>query len=655
VLVGYFQTSLVVVSILVAILASYTALSLAGRVSTSHDDQSAHWWLAGGAFAMGTGIWSMHFIGMLAFRLPISLGYDFWITLLSFLIAVAASGFALWQVSQPELPVNRLVKGALLMGIGINAMHYTGMAAMRMQPDIQYDPLLFAASVAIAITAAGAALWIAFRLRMNTPHVWLSRSGAAIVMGSAIVGMHYTGMAAANFPLDSICMAANQGVSPNGLAIVIAVSTFAILTIALLVSVYDARLESHTQTLALSQAIAEERRNLLTRERSARVEVERLSEVKDQFLSTLSHELRTPLSAILGWTDLLLRGVKNEDQLRAGLEAIDRNAQVQARLIDELLDMSRIVSGKLLLDLQLVSPASFIDAAIETIRPQAMVKSIQIERRLEPNVAPILGDASRLQQVMWNLLSNAVKFTPDGGKVQVLSRQKGQHVEICVIDNGIGIKPEFIPYVFDRFQQADASTTRKYGGLGLGLSITRQLLELQGGTVQAISAGEGKGASFRVLLPLPGMPSRAFDESLRDAGSVTTAPGNYGSVDLTGIKILVVDDQADGRDLIEHYFVRCGATVLAAASAEEALLLFQKERPNILVTDIGMPEMDGFELLRRVRALGPLEGGNIPAIAVTAFARQEDREKAMNTGFTACLSKPVDHSELLSSVARVSG
>lgn len=643
VLVGHFQTSLVVVSILVAILASYTALSLAGRVTTSQG-ATAWWWLIGGAFAMGIGIWSMHFVGMLAFRLPIPVGYDVGITLLSFLIAVAASGFALRQVSLPELPPERLLKGAVLMGVGINAMHYTGMAGMRMQPGIQYSPLLFLASVAIAISAAGAALWIAFRLRRDVPRIVFPRAGAAVVMGFAIAGMHYTGMAAANFLPGSICLAANRGVSPDGLAIVVIVATFAVLAIALLISVYDARLESRTQTLAISQAIAEERRALLASERSARAEAERLSEMKDQFLSTLSHELRTPLSAILGWSDLLLRAGNDEGQLRKGLEIIERNARAQARLIDDLLDMSRIASGKVSLELQSLDPASFIDAAIETVRQEAIAKDIRIEKRFEPGVASILGDLNRLQQVLWNLLSNAVKFSPDGGKVRISLAQVGQRIEIRVTDNGIGIKPEFLPHVFDRFQQGDASTTRRYGGLGLGLSIVRQLVELHGGTIHAESGGEGKGATFRLLLPSEGAAS-AKPESASSQDSR--------SIDLAGARVLVVDDQPDARELVGQLLIDCGAIVQTAASAQEALSLFSKEQPDVLVTDIGMPDMDGFELLRRVRTFSSNGEGNVPVIAVTAFARGEDRAKAMASGFAAYLPKPIDRSALLTSVARM--
>jgi NO-binding membrane sensor protein with MHYT domain/CheY-like chemotaxis protein/two-component sensor histidine kinase len=653
-LTGSYENPLVIISILVAIFASYTALSLAGRVTKSQG-ATARWWIAGGALAMGIGIWSMHFIGMLAFRLPIPLGYDLGITLLSLLLPIMVSGMALWQVSRPDLPLQRLIAGALLMGIGINSMHYTGMAAMRMNPGIIYDPLLFAASVVIAICASGAALWIAFRLRENVPRVWLPRMGAAVIMGIAIVGMHYTGMAAASFPAGSVCMAAQEGFSQDGLAIMVIIATLGVLTVALLTSIYDARLESRSNILAISQATAEERQVLLIREREARTQAERISELRDEFLATLSHELRTPLNAILGWAQILRHGVNDEATLHQGLDTIERNARAQAQLIDDLLDMSQIISGKVRINVQLVDPMTFIDAAMETVRPAAIAKHIQLETSLDPQTCLISGDPSRLQQVMWNLLSNAVKFTPNGGKIQVLLEKSDDAIIIKVADSGIGIKPEFLPHVFDRFRQADASTTRRYGGLGLGLSIVKNLVELQGGTVHAASHGEGKGATFTVYFPCSDVQTVVTNRLPSHSQLFQFSSVNFKPINLSGIKVLVVDDEIDALNLIDRILMHCGAEVFAVTSASQALLLVEAKKPDVIVSDIGMPEMDGFELIRRVRTLGVAKGGDLPAIALTAFTRSEDQRRAFQAGFTRYMSKPVEPSALVSNVASMVG
>jgi len=371
--------------------------------------------------------------------------------------------------------------------------------------------------------------------------------------------------------------------------------------------------------------------------------------LKDEFLATLSHELRTPLGAILGWTQLLKRrGQVGEAELREALDVIERNTRIQTQLIEDLLDMSRVTSGKLRLDVQPVEPADIVDAAVETVRPAADAKGIRIERMLDASAGPVSGDPHRLQQVAWNLLSNAIKFTPKDGKVQVALRRVGSHVEIAVADTGIGIAPEFIAHIFERFRQADGSTTRREGGLGLGLSIVKSLVELHGGSVHADSAGAGKGSTFRVLLPLAFARdgSRAADEALT---------GTFVPADLAGLRVLVVDDHADARDLLRRVLAECGAVVLTASSAAAAVELVEKERPDILVSDIGMPGTDGYALLRQVRALGDARGGRLPAIALTAFARTEDRTRALRAGFLAHVAKPVDTSELVATIATVAG
>jgi PAS domain S-box-containing protein len=404
-----------------------------------------------------------------------------------------------------------------------------------------------------------------------------------------------------------------------------------------------------------AQRAAEERKVLLENERLARLDAERTSQMKDEFLSTLSHELRTPLSAILGWAQVLRRGSRDQNDLQKGLQTIERNARAQAQLIEDLLDMSRITSGKVLLDMQTVAPASFIDAAVETVRPAADAKNIRIEKHYVEHPGMIAGDPARLQQVVWNLLSNAIKFTPRDGLVEIVLARSDANLAITVRDNGAGIKPEFITHVFERFRQADASMTRRHGGLGLGLAIVKHLIEQHGGTVRAESEGEGRGASFTIELPLakhqpaPGKPSRAATALPNPSTPEMTVR------DLGGVDALVVDDDRDARELIKRILTDCGASVRIAASAREAFERFRESAPKLLISDLGMPDVDGFELLDWVRHLPKEQGGQVPAIALTAFARSEDRLRALEAGFSAHISKPVEPSELIATVASVVG
>jgi PAS domain S-box-containing protein len=391
---------------------------------------------------------------------------------------------------------------------------------------------------------------------------------------------------------------------------------------------------------------AEERKVLLEKERQVRAEAERTSHMKDEFLATLSHELRTPLSAILGWAQVLRRGSRGAADLQKGLETIERNARVQVQLIEDLLDMSRITSGKVLLDMQAVSPAQIADAAIETVRPGAEARGIRIERDYASELPPVAADPGRLQQVIWNLLSNAIKFTPRDGCVTV-------HIgagQIAISDNGVGIRAEFLPHVFERFRQADSTTTRRHGGLGLGLSIVKHLVEQQGGTVRADSPGEGKGATFTLHLPLAGDVHHGERNDVRRHPSEKPVPPMQVR-DLHRMRVLVVDDEPDARDLIQRILSDCNAEVVTAGSASEALAAFGAHAPDVLVSDLGMPDMDGFELLARVRALGAARGGNVPAVALTAFARSEDQLKALQAGFSTHISKPVEPTELIDAIA----
>ena len=406
------------------------------------------------------------------------------------------------------------------------------------------------------------------------------------------------------------------------------------------------------------KAVEEEREQLLTAERISRAEAERASRMKDEFLATLSHELRTPLNAILGWATILKDGANDAEDLAQGLETIERNARAQTQIIEDLLDMSRIISGKVRLDVQRVDLAEVARSAIETVRPGAEAKGLRLQAVLDPHVGTVSGDPNRLQQVMWNLLSNAIKFTPRGGRVQVVLARVNSHVELSVSDTGEGIRPEFLLHVFDRFRQADSSTTRKHGGLGLGLAIVKQLVELHGGTVRAHSAGPGDGATFTVALPLvalqvdPDSDERSHRHPLGHAAP-SLVPDQCARI--AGVRVLVVDDEPDARMLVRRLLEDCEAIVSTAESAREALERLERNPPDVLVSDIGMPGEDGYSLIRRVRALGPDRGGNTPAVALTAYARAEDRVRSVLAGFQMHVSKPVEPAELITMVASLAG
>jgi len=398
----------------------------------------------------------------------------------------------------------------------------------------------------------------------------------------------------------------------------------------------------------------EERTLLLTHERELRGQAELASRMKDEFLATLSHELRTPLNAILGWSQVVRRRKNDPEQLRKGLDVVERNARSQAQIIEDLLDMNRIVSGKVRLDIQGVDLAQVITDAAETARPAADAKGVELEILLSTPTEPIKGDPQRLQQVLWNLLSNAVKFTPSGGKVQVQVERLESDLVLSVSDTGIGLEKEFLPFVFDRFRQADASITRKHGGLGLGLSIVRSLVELHGGTVSVKSEGLGKGSTFIVSLPARAAAYVEEEVTGRFQLRAEEAVLRIEPVDLRGVTILAVDDEPDARQLIRELLKESGADVITAGSAEEALKLLKEHMPHVLVSDIGMPEVDGYEFLRKVRNLSSDRGGKIPAIALTAFARPEDRLLALKAGYNTHVPKPVESAELMQVIVNLS-
>jgi len=387
--------------------------------------------------------------------------------------------------------------------------------------------------------------------------------------------------------------------------------------------------------------------------RAAQAEGEQASRMKDEFLATLSHELRTPLNAILGWSQLI-RQRPDAQMIEEGLSIIERNTRVQVQLIEDLLDMSRIISGKLRLEFEMIDVATFIDAAIETVEPAAKAKGVELRKLVVHGRDFVAGDLNRLQQVIWNLLSNAIKFTPAGGHVDVRAERRKSEIAISVSDSGLGIKPDFLPHVFERFRQADGSTTRPQGGLGLGLAIVKNLVELHGGTVEAHSAGEHQGSTFTILLPAAARIDHQSDHRLRPPDAISKAP-DLGRESLSGLKVLVVDDEPDARDLLRRLLERRQATVITAGSAIDGLQLLEQEKPDVLVSDIGMPLVDGYEFIAQIRSLGADRGGHLPAIALTAFARAEDRARALRSGYTVHMAKPVEPANLIAIVASVSG
>ena len=398
-----------------------------------------------------------------------------------------------------------------------------------------------------------------------------------------------------------------------------------------------------------------EKAALLADAERARQEAEAANRAKDEFLATLSHELRTPLTSIVGWAKMLRSGQLDPDTTARAIETIDRNARLQTQLIADVLDLSRIVSGKLRLSPRAMEMAPVIQAALDTVRPAAEAKAITLRPMLELYPCTVSGDPDRLQQVVWNVLSNAIKFTPRGGTVEVSLACRGTEAEIAVTDTGIGIADDLMPHVFERFRQGDASSTRAYGGLGLGLAIVRHVVELHGGRVEAESAGLGKGATFRVRLPLLQSAALVGPEIDRRRPEPAEAVPLAATPALRGLKVLVVDDQPDARDLVREILVQAGAEVVAADSAAQALEILDDARPDVLLSDLEMPGASGYELIRRVRQRSPSEGGRVPAAALTAYARLEDRTRALRSGFQMHVAKPLNPNELVAIVASLAG
>jgi PAS domain S-box-containing protein len=399
----------------------------------------------------------------------------------------------------------------------------------------------------------------------------------------------------------------------------------------------------------IARDVTERKRAEDERQRLLRIAQE-ASQLKDEFLATLSHELRTPLNAILGYIRLMRSGLLSDEKQSQALDTVARNATSLTRIVEDVLDVSRIISGKVRLNVQLVELPDIVCGAVDSVRPAADAKGLRLEMIVDPQPGPVTGDPERLQQIMWNLLSNAVKFTERGGRVQVRLERVGSHVVVTVSDTGVGIPESFLPYVFDRFRQADAGISRARGGLGLGLAIARQLVELQGGQISVVSDGAGQGSTFRVALPLrivhTGRPIDA-----REHRPAPTADGHVDVPQLQGIRILAVDDDGDALALLREILETTGATVTTADSGEHALESIEHMTPDMLVADLAMPQMNGFELIDRLRQSEHREIREMPAAALTAYARSEDRARALRSGFQIHLTKPIDPGELMAAVA----
>jgi signal transduction histidine kinase/DNA-binding response OmpR family regulator len=406
--------------------------------------------------------------------------------------------------------------------------------------------------------------------------------------------------------------------------------------------------------IAVRKQVEEERARLLVREQTARAEAEAANRNKDEFLATLSHELRTPLTAILGWSHLLRSKKLDETDTDRAIDTIERNAKSQSELIDDLLDVSRIITGKLQIDRAAIDLANVIDAAYDAVRPAAEAKDIRFGLAIEPARSLVMGDQNRLQQVFWNLFSNAVKFTPRGGQVDVRSSVENGQVRISVADTGIGISEDFLPFIFDRFRQADGSTTREHGGLGLGLAIVRHLMDLHQGSIEVASDGKNRGSTFTIVLPMPTsevvFPKANGETMLYESNDLRPFTA---SESLQGLRVLVVDDEADARDLLTTILRRCGSDVRCSESAAAAFQAFSEWDPDVLVSDIGMPNEDGYSLIKRLRQMNSDRAQKIPAVALTAYATDEDRLRALEAGFHTHVAKPIEPEIFVSSIASV--
>jgi len=603
---------LVLVSLLVAILASYTAIALALRIRVAAR-QLAPAWLIGGGVAMGIGIWSMHFVGMLALMLPIDIGYDVGTTILSMVIAIVVSTFALHIASRKQVGRAALVSAGIAMGFGIFAMHYVGMAAIEISPAIRYDPLWVALSFAIAIAASFAALGVAFS--SPRPSGWRRhhRALGAMGMGLAIAGMHYAGMAAAQFPATAVGGAAL--VNRGWLAGSVTTITLFVLVAALLLSLLEARGAARTAKFQASLA-----------------EVAQTSRAKDEFLAMLGHELRNPLASISNAVHLLQRSGPNAEQREFAEDVIARQSLHLSRIVDDLLDVGRAIAGKISLQRDSIDVFATVEETLRALAAAGITASRRVE--LQGSAAWVNADRTRIVQVVTNLVSNAVQHTVIGGRISVRVALRANATELVVNDDGVGMDAETAARVFDLFFQAQQGPERKRGGLGLGLTLARRIVELHGGTIEVASGGLGTGATFTIRLPA--IAPLAKNTSIQPPAAVRYAR-----------QVVIVEDSEDARASLRKILEQEGHTVHTAVDGPSGLDVIAQVRPDVALIDIGLPGIDGYDLAQQVRSTGL----RIYLIALTGYGLAEDRRRAFASGFDAHITKPPQMDRLLALVA----
>jgi diguanylate cyclase len=654
-----FNLGLVFLSYLVAVTASHVTLLLAARVRDPH---ATNWklWVVSGGFAMGIGIWSMHFVATLALKLPIQVAYDLSLTALSWVFAIVACSAAFIILRRLTGKHREFLLPGALIGIGIASMHYTGDASMRLFPAIRYDPLLFVASIVIAIGAATAALWIAFHLAKQ--RAVFTNFGAALVMGAAVVGMHFTAVAAAEFHPGAICLASGPRLDGEWMAYTIGGFTFVILTATMLLSAYDARLSAAIAGGAEKLRLANEQLELRVRERTRELasreeELRRSrdaaragSEAKTAFVATMSHEIRTPLNAIIGMLELFSYSKLSADQ-REMLSVARESSRSLLALIDDILDFSKIEVGKLEIQRRPCSVGRVVDGVHATFEHAASGKGILLTRRIDPALWPAhLIDPARLRQVLANLVSNAIKFTHTGTvslEVAVLESAEGRQ-KLCftVRDTGIGMSAETQRRLFEPFQQGQSDTSRRYGGTGLGLAISRQLMDLMGGAIDVKSA-EGLGTRVSVTLAV----QEASVAAVRDEGpAATRAPAPLTAP--AGMKLLVVDDHPVNLAMLKRQLKVLGLEAEPAANGAEALAKWRRDRHRLVITDLQMPEMDGYAVAQAIRAEPVPEEERPIIVAFTANTHSEALERCIDSGFSDFLTKPAELGTLRAKLAQ---